>query len=387
MIMAAKKRGAKRRNPGELGLAVAGGIAAGVAGAAASAVLSRVARKNPAPRRKFTSDGKGYPVFADAYANKRKTATSTLFHAIDREAGRALCGKVKFSSVIDDEYDAIAEPTCPGCRAKLGLEVHASKLETLEAMTRKNPSKRRSAAARPNPIVVERADGAPIVHLTPDLGGFVVLERLTMVLADGRRVRFNKSTTQAELLTPSINRIRWVPLRRAGKWNKDVRRVLKGKAGVYCIRKKGAAKTLYVGEGGKSRSGQGHSKDPDRLMRTILRHFQAGFHPEDYAEGYRQSAKNARRTRRKVAGQDAYLGGWGRGQRYAKGGGKEWVFHGREDLDVALYVTEPKEAYHHEGRFIMELQPLEQGERFIADDDRDALYTGEGDASFDTASM
>lgn len=203
--------------------------------------------------------------------------------------------------------------------------------------------KRKREPCRDNPrvTVVRPKDGSTINHVTgaqlAELG-IVNLGTLAITLADGRTVRGNRSAADVSLLTPTISKVKRVPLRRGGRWNKKVRRALKGKAGVYVVWVGKEARARYVG------ASAGGKNDPDRMMRTILRHFQCGFTPEKYA------------AKTEVA--PAYAEKFSRAQRYLAGG-REWTYHGREDLDVAIYVTEPTKAYHHEGRFILELEPSE----------------------------
>lgn len=222
-------------------------------------------------------------------------------------------------------------------------------------------SPKRSSAILANPAtVIRKPDGSTINTVTLDAlerCGLVNLGSLTIVLADGREVRSNLS--HGKLITPSINRIRWVPLRRNGKWNRELRKALRGKAGVYAIKKHDERQAMYVGEGGKRRGAPHlHSKDPDRLLRTILRHFQAGFTPERYANTETIAAKRQRRRDGGKRSAQMAMALWDRGEHY-RAGGREWTHHDPGDLDIAVYITEPKRATHHEGRFILELEPYE----------------------------
>ena len=201
---------------------------------------------------------------------------------------------------------------------------------------------------RRNPAtVIGMPDGRTIIRVS-DLACGLVDPKTIVLLENGKRLNLAREERDAVRFTTSLERLYWIPLRRRGKWNKNVRAALKGRAGVYAIRKRGAAKALYVGEGGKQRNAPHlHSKDPDRMMRTILRHFQSGFTPEKYA--------------RKAGVAPAYAAAFPKAEEYAAGG-REWVHHDGGDLDVALYITPPRDAVHHEGRFIAKLVPLEQGE-------------------------
>ena len=324
---------------------------------------TRAKRRNPRPRSAKSMWApadkphawRAYPVGAAAYGKRGQPMSGSLLtHAFNGQ--RVLCGKVKPWNILDDETQATARPTCETCAARLAKrrsnpgEVAAALLGGVAggvaagvagAATQKVLSKKRTnprgVSARPrhrkgpakapayrtNPV--ERADGTPIVNIGPTCGGLVNLGTLLVVLPDGRQVRYNRS--RHPLVTYSINRIKWVPLRRGGRWNTEVRRLLRGKTGAYAVRRAGERTTLYVGESHTGRD----SKDPHRFTRTILRHFQRGFTPDG-----RQS---------------------------------EWTFHGPDDLDVALYLAPPTKAREVEGQLVLELEPANNRIAFVPSDD------------------
>jgi hypothetical protein len=214
---------------------------------------------------------------------------------------------------------------------------------TAHALNKRERSPRRNPA-----VIIGTPKGDTIEAVGPYAGGLI--DRTTIVLLEnGKRLNLSRAERDAVVFTTSADHPIYVPLRRRGKWNRKVRDAIKGKTGVYAIRKRGARRALYVGEGGKRKGAPHlHSRDPHRMMRTILRHFQAGFTPEKYAG----------RTLKAPA---AYAEKFERAEEYLRGG-REWVNHDGDDLDVALYITPPREAVHHEGRFIAKLRPLEQGE-------------------------
>lgn len=77
---------------------------------------------------KIQVDGRGYPIAGAVYGKMRDDAMLT--HAVDWDAGKVLCGKAKFSSFNDDEYDpSITDsPTCTACQAKLARIERARRL-------------------------------------------------------------------------------------------------------------------------------------------------------------------------------------------------------------------------------------------------------------------
>jgi hypothetical protein len=124
------------------------------------------------------------------------------------------------------------------------------------------------------------------------------------------RQRLNPAPAELELGRPA-----WRALRRSGEWAREVRELVRGEAGVYAIRETSNPETvLYVGE-----SHSPSSKAPLRMWKTILRHFQA-------ARSFERMG--------------------------------EWTYSGTHDLDVALWLTPPSEAFEAEGRLIARLEPL-----------------------------
>lgn len=144
-------------------------------------------------------------------------------------------------------------------------------------------------------------------------------------------------------------RLKYLPLRRGGKWDPTgaVRKVTSGKSGAYVVRETAKrGRPLYVGasfmadgEGGRQ-TRQARPDRPERFYRTIQRHFHA--------------TKSFERR-------------------------KEWVSDTTHDLDVAIVVTKPADAYAVEGQLIVQVDPVGNRERPEASDD--------GDDSFDVASL
>lgn len=137
-----------------------------------------------------------------------------------------------------------------------------------------------------------------------------------------------------------LRRPRWMALRRSNAWSEDVKKLLRGQAGVYAVREKGGKSVLYVGES--------HSpgREVNRFWKTLLRHFQPG---------------NGSFERR-----------------------NEWVYRGNRDLDVAVYLTPPSEAFEAEGRLIAYLEPAHTKTRDVQGD---AAEPAGGDGSFDPATF
>jgi hypothetical protein len=194
-------------------------------------------------------------------------------------------------------------------------------------------------------MTIERADGAPIVHATGDsVLALVDWARLLVVRADGSSYRMNRTVKGIPTnVLVQVNRVKWIPLRRKGKWNRSLRRALRRRAGVYAIKLASERTVRYVGEShtGRwtTRKGQRVEADPNRMLRTILRHFQAAFTP--------------------------------------RGQANEWTYHGSEDLDVAVWLTAPKRARELEGKVILELEPR----------DNDLVYLPADATEFDVDSL
>lgn len=239
---------------------------------------------------------------------------------------------------------------------------------------------------RANPVRL--ASGGPILEVSREAGGLLserVLASISVVLLDGRAVRFNRGATLGtKPLALSVSEAReaqWFPLRRKGVWNEKIRAALRGRSGVYAIRERGAGRTvLYVGEGGKARRGGDgararSSHDPARLWKTITRHFHAGFWPERYAAGEiigKKRAQSHKRDGGKQSAGIAYAQVERAGRKYHpdggieyKGGGREWTYHGKGDVDVALYLVPPTQLRETESQWIAELDPVDQGELVI----------------------
>lgn len=107
----------------------------------------------------------------------------------------------------------------------------------------------------------------------------------------------------------------WVPLRRSGRWMLEVRELVRGQAGVYAVREtSNPSRVLYVGE-----SHSPSKAAPLRMWKTLLRHFQG-------ESSFRKMG--------------------------------EWTYSGTHDLDVALWLTPPSQAYEAEGQLIADLEPL-----------------------------
>jgi hypothetical protein len=116
-------------------------------------------------------------------------------------------------------------------------------------------------------------------------------------------------------------------LRRGRSYNGDVREAVRSKSGVYAIREVGAARPLYVGMGGTASDRAEPSRYPARFWKTILRHLQPGTGTFRYA--------------RSTDGQPT-----------------EWLYEGNHDLEIALWLTPPEEAYQHETHLIGKLEPV-----------------------------
>ena len=132
---------------------------------------------------------------------------------------------------------------------------------------------------------------------------------------------------------------KWLPLRRDGVWNRNIRTAVVRKSGVYAVRETiDPRTTLYVGEshtGKKKEKGQ-RQNEKNRFWKTLLRHFQPG------------SGAFEKRS--------------------------EWVHLGSRDLDVALWVTPPKKTKVVEGALVLELEPLRNSVAFVpADDEKDTV--------------
>jgi hypothetical protein len=121
----------------------------------------------------------------------------------------------------------------------------------------------------------------------------------------------------------------WIPLRVGGSYNAKVRAMLRGQSGVYAIRERGAKRPLYVG---MSEAGAGpDAASPDRFWRTVKRHLQPGT-------------------------------GTFRKARARYGIPTEWVCppacsSADVDLDIAVWLVPPGEAYRWETRIIGKLEP------------------------------
>ena len=118
----------------------------------------------------------------------------------------------------------------------------------------------------------------------------------------------------------------WLPLRRDGAFNGEIRDALRGAAGVYAIRERGARTVLYVGESHDGPGGRGY-ESARRMYQTIKRHF------------------------------------------YPWDAGSEWVHRRGGDLDVALWITAPADARQVEETLIADLEPVHASGHFTADDE------------------
>lgn len=124
------------------------------------------------------------------------------------------------------------------------------------------------------------------------------------------RKRLNPPPQQLRLGRPH-----WRALRRGGVWSSEVRDLVRGEAGVYAVRETSNPETvLYVGE-----SHSPSARAPLRFWKTLLRHFHGA-------------------------------------STFGKRG--EWTYQGTHDLDVALWITAPGEAYEAEGVLVADLEPL-----------------------------
>lgn len=70
------------------------------------------------PSKQYTTDGKGYQVAAGRLSAKIIDRV-VYSHAVDFEAGVALCSRVKFENILDDAAIADEAPSCPHCQKKL----------------------------------------------------------------------------------------------------------------------------------------------------------------------------------------------------------------------------------------------------------------------------
>jgi len=70
--------------------------------------------------KKYTTDGKGYQIAAAAVSRSRHLANRVVYsHAVDFQAQKVLCSRVKFESILDDSCITDEKPSCPACQRAL----------------------------------------------------------------------------------------------------------------------------------------------------------------------------------------------------------------------------------------------------------------------------
>lgn len=110
-----------------------------------------------------------------------------------------------------------------------------------------------------------------------------------------------------------VSSAKWLELKRAGKWNAQLRELVKEKSGAYVVRSTLTDEFLYVGE---SHSGQ--------LWKTLTRHFHA-------RESFRREGRDGAPTR--------------------------WTY-GRPDLvEVSVWITRADQAVSVQDRLIERFLP------------------------------